>query len=68
MPLFEEDGAGRSKKYTLVSVLERLKSIRKEMVDFQGIITFAITTPDQIQKNILDLLGVSLAYSNKPYM
>jgi transposase len=58
--LFAEDGLGRSKKYTLAGVIERLKSIRKEKVSFQGIVTFSITKPDEEQKRILDLLGVSL--------
>ena len=59
-PLFDEDGVGRSKKYTLVSVIERLKSIRQEKVNFQGIINYSITKPDDEQQKILDLLGVSL--------
>jgi predicted DNA-binding helix-hairpin-helix protein len=61
MSLFEEDGVGRSKKYTLTSVIERLKSIRQEKVNFQGIITFSITKPDDEQQKILDLLGVSIS-------
>ena len=60
-PLFDEDGAGCSKEYTLASVIERLKSIRQEKVSFQGIITFSITKPDDEQQKILDLLGVSIA-------
>ena len=59
-PLFDEDGEGRSKKYTLTSVIERLKSIRHEKVNFQGIITFIITKPDNEQQKILDLLNVSI--------
>ena len=60
-PLFDGDGVGRSKKYTLASVIERLKSIRQEKINFQGIITFSITKPDDEQQKILDLLGVSLS-------
>ena len=60
-PLLDDDKPGRSKKYSLASVIERLKSIRKEKVDFQGIITFSITTPDPTQQQILDLLNVSLS-------
>ena len=56
-PLFAEDGVGRSKKYTLASVIERLKLIRKEKISFQGIISFSITKPDEEQKKILDMLG-----------
>ena len=61
LPLFEEDGVGRFKEYTLTSVIERLKSIRQEKVNFQGIITFSITKPDDEQQKILDLLGVSIS-------
>ena len=60
-PLLDDDKPGRSKKYSLATVIERLKSIRKEKVDFQGIITFSITTPDPTQQQILDLLNVSLS-------
>ena len=60
-PLFDEDGVGVSKKYTLASVIERLKSIRQEKVNFQGIITFSITKPDDEQQKILDQLGISIS-------
>jgi transposase len=60
-PLFSLDSVGRSKKNTLLSVIERLKSIRKEKICFQGVTTFAITKPDEEQKGILELLGVSLS-------
>ena len=59
-PLFTEDGVGRSQKYTLTSVIERLKSIRKEKICFQETVTFSITTPDSEQSKILDMLQVSL--------
>ena len=59
--LFDDDGVGRSQKFTLRYVIERLKSIRKEKVDFQGVISFTITKPDRIQSEILDLLGVPLS-------
>jgi transposase len=60
-PLLESDGAGRLKRYSLTCLIERLKSIRKEKVRFQGIISFSISKPDEEQKMILDLLGVSLS-------
>ena len=60
-PLFADDGTGRSRKYTLLSTIERLKSIRKEKINFQGVTTFSITKPDEEQKMILDMLGVSLS-------
>jgi hypothetical protein len=33
-PLFEEDGVGTQRKYTFDYVIENLKSIRKETVEF----------------------------------
>jgi transposase len=60
MPLFTQDGVGCTKRYTLSSVIERLKSIRKEKISFQGVVTFSITTPDSEQSSILDMLKVSL--------
>ena len=60
-PLFAEDSKGRKKKHTLTSVMERLKSIRREKVSFEGIITFTVTKPDEEQQKILDLLGVTIS-------
>jgi len=61
MPLFDKDGVCRFKKYTLARVIERLKSIRQGKVNFQGIITFSITKPDDEQQKMLGLLGVSVS-------
>lgn len=60
-PLFTEGGVGRSKKHTVFSVMERLKSIRKEKISFQGVTSFFITQPDYEQLMILNLLGISLS-------
>jgi transposase len=59
-PLFETDGKGKDRKYTFDSVLEILKSRRKETVDICGIESSVITTPTEVQKHILQLLEIGL--------
>jgi len=46
-PLFEADQEGQNKKYTFEHIIERLKSIRKETVEIQGISTKVITECDE---------------------
>ena len=57
-PLFDADGVGENRKYTFHSVMETLKSIRKETVDVAGAISYIITTPTAEQQNILNLLKI----------
>jgi transposase len=59
-PLFESDGVGKDRKYTFYHVMKVLESIRKETVDICGIPSSVITTPNDEQRNILQLLGVAL--------
>jgi transposase len=59
-PLFAGDGIGADRKYTFDSVMERLKSIRKETVEVNGVKTHLITTPTEEQNYILRLLGIRL--------
>jgi transposase len=59
-PLFESDGKGAHRKYTFDNILESLKSIRKETVEFLSATTNIITTPTDEQRHILALLGVKL--------
>lgn len=59
-PLFESDVDGQNKKYTFEYILERLKSIRKETVEIEGIQTTIITEYDEEQQRILDYLNVKL--------
>ncbi len=61
VPLFESDGNNVERRWSFPIVIERLKSIRKENVKIKGFnITSKITTPDQEQQKILDLLGVKI--------
>lgn len=59
-PLFESDGKGKMRKYTFGSVIEILKCIRKETVDFCKAQSEIITTPTDEQHRILKLLDVSI--------
>jgi len=59
-PLFEEDGQGKERRWTLTGVLERLKGIRQETVVFGKTQATLKTVPDDEQQRILDLLGVRL--------
>jgi transposase len=59
-PLFEADGRGKARKYTFDSIVEILKCVRTETVDFCGAQSTIITSPTEEQRNILNLLGVEL--------
>ena len=58
LPLFEADGQGKDRRWTFPGVLERLKSIREETGVMQGHEVTWITTPDEEQQQLLDLLEV----------
>ena len=60
LPLFELDGKGKNRKYTFDYIMESLKSIRANAVDFCGNLSTVITKPTDEQKNIFDLLGVAI--------
>ena len=59
-PLVYSDGAGARRKYSFDYVIENLKSIRKETVEFCKAQSSVITSPTDEQSNILQLLGVKL--------
>ena len=59
-PIFEEDSEGQNKKYTFEHIIERLKSIRKETIEIEGIQSTIITECDDEQQLILDHLNVKL--------
>ena len=59
-PLFEADQAGQNRKYTFGHIIERLKSIRKETIEIQGIRTKVITKCDAEQEMILNYLNVKI--------
>ena len=59
-PLMDSDGQGTHRKYSFEYIMEILKSIRKETVDFCGAQSSVITAPSDEQSGILRLLGVKL--------
>lgn len=59
--LFDNDKEGSSKRWDFSHVIERLKSIRKIEFLLDGIVVkTGISTPDEEQKEILNLLSVKL--------
>jgi len=60
-PLFKDNnGASTRRKYTFDYVIETLKSIRKETVEFCNAKSSIITSPSEEQKRILEILSVKL--------
>jgi len=57
-PLFEADKNGVRRKNTYDYIMENLKSIRKETVEFSEAKTSVITTPTEEQNRIIELLSV----------
>ena len=60
-PLFENDGQGGNRRWSVEMVIERLKSIRIEKCLFgKAKVAMVRNRPDSEQKMILDLLGVKM--------
>ena len=59
-PLTNADGVGENRKYSFDYILENLKAIRRETVNFMGAKTKVISTPNEKQTHILNLLWVKL--------
>jgi transposase len=59
-PLEEIDGAGKYRKYSFDYIMESLKSIRRENVEFLDLTTHVITTPNVEQTYILNLIQIAL--------
>lgn len=59
-PLFKEDNKGKNTQWTFESVIERLKSIRKEQICVEKTNCYVINEPEEDQKRILDLLDIKL--------
>jgi hypothetical protein len=56
----EKDGKGKARKYGFGCIMEALKSIRENAIDFSGTEAKVISTPTPEQKDILDALGIAL--------
>jgi transposase len=59
-PLFDQDGQGKHREWTMENVLEHLRGIRQQQVRVAGVEFQQITQPTQQQQQILDLLGIKL--------
>ena len=59
-PLCEIDGVGKDRRYSFDFIIENLKAIRRDSVQFMDSLTSVITTPNEEQVRILDLLRVAL--------
>lgn len=59
-PLFAKDGKGKRRRWTFEGVIERLKSLRRQVNVVAGVSCKIVSTPDRDQQKILDLLRVKL--------
>ena len=59
-PLIDDDGVGVQRKYSFDYVIEILKSIQENTVEFCKVRSSSITLPSEEQKRILELLSVKL--------
>jgi len=59
-PLFEWDAEGKNRTYSFDYIIQRLKSIRSETYDFNGVSGKIITTCDDEQQRIFELLKINL--------
>jgi len=59
-PLFEKDGKGKNREWTMENVIEHLRGIRQQQVSVAGTEFEQISQPTEQQQQILDLLGIKL--------
>ena len=59
-PFFDTNGVGVNRKYTFDYIIEILKTIRKETIEVCGAKSSVITTPNNEQNQILNLLGIEM--------
>lgn len=57
-PLFQADGNGKNRQWTVAAVIERLMGIRKQRVKAANVEFDQVTQADEEQQKILDLLNV----------
>ena len=60
IPLFEKDGTGKNREWTMENVIQNLGGIRKQQVSVAGAEFEQITQPTEKQQQILDLLKIKL--------
>jgi hypothetical protein len=59
-PLFQQDGHGKHRAWTMENVLATLAGIRQQRVTVAGTEFFQVTQPNEEQQQILDLLKIKL--------
>jgi transposase len=59
-PLFQKDGQGKNRQWTMENVIENLRGIRQQQVSVGSIHFAQISQPTAQQQQILDLLGIRL--------
>ncbi len=59
-PLFEKDGKGKERQWTMENVIENLRGIRKQQVSVGGVRFEQISQPTEQQQEIMNLLGIKV--------
>jgi len=59
-PLFDSDCKGRKRRYTMEFIIELLKNIQKQLVEFNDIQTYFTSELTDEQQQIFDLLDIKL--------
>lgn len=59
-PLFDSDGKNKYRQWTFYNVIERLKSLRRQVLNVEESGCRIVSTPDKDQKTILALLKIKL--------
>jgi len=59
-PLFDNDNKGRKRRYTMEFIIELLKNVQKQLVEFGSIKTFFTSELTDEQQGIFDLLDIKL--------
>jgi transposase len=59
-PLFETDGKGKDRRWTVQNTVERLKQVCRNQVQVDGVEFHQVTELDDEQRQIFDLLQVAL--------
>ena len=58
--LFQADGKNKHRRWTFENVIERLKSVRRQTLQIKGSNCRVVSTPDEDQQKILNLLQIRL--------
>lgn len=59
-PLFAKNGQEKDRFWTLENIIERLKSIRREVIEINGVPCRIVSTPEPDQAEILKLLKIKM--------